>query len=203
MAEAETHAICPAAKTAPVLGQSGLFQPQRRLADQLSGGTFASRLCWPRRISVGGRIRVPARRWWIWWTIALIAACSSACRGETREQRTADGVQPADLSGEEAYPPGAMPELVEYLRESLAITPHPSDGGGRAWLEQMPGDPEFAIAGTPGRFTLIYERGQSAQVTPISTPHLLVVLKMYNLRLGKHSRRFVKLVHLLGGIAGR
>ena len=91
--------------------------------------------------------------------IALIAACSGACRGETQEQRTAEGVLPADSSDEETYPQGAIPELVKHLRESLAITPHPSDGAGRAWLEQMPGDPEFATAGAPGRFTLIFEVG--------------------------------------------
>jgi len=105
---------------------------------------------------------VSARRWGIWWTIALIAACVGACGGETRDRRAAEGVlltEPAYPDGEEGYPTGAMPDLVEELRKSLAITPHPSDGGGRAWLEQKPGDPEFAIAGTPGRFTLVYEVG--------------------------------------------
>jgi hypothetical protein len=92
--------------------------------------------------------------------------------------------EPADPNGAEGYPPGAIPEIVEDLRESLATTPHPSDGGGRAWLEQMPGDPEFAIAGAPGRFTLIYEVGPEGiavdgmiyfQVSPFwewSTPHV-------------------------------
>ena len=125
--------------------------------------------------------------WWIWWTIALIAACSGACRVDTREPRTAESVapaEPADPNGAETHPPGAMPELVESMRESLATTPDPSDGGGRAWLEQMPGDPEFAIAGAPGRFTLIYEVGPEGiavggmiyfQVSPFwewSTPHV-------------------------------
>jgi hypothetical protein len=45
------------------------------------------------------------------------------------------------------------------LRESVSATRHPSDGGGRAWLEQAPGDPAFAIARTPGRFTLVFEVG--------------------------------------------
>jgi hypothetical protein len=138
-------------------------------------------------VSAVGEIRVSTRRWWIWWMIALIAACSGACRVETREPRTAEGVppaEPANPNGAETYPPGAIPELVESLRESLATTPHPSDGGGRAWLEQMPGDPEFAIAGAPGRFTLIYEVGPEGiavggmiyfQVSPFwewSTPHV-------------------------------
>jgi hypothetical protein len=109
-----------------------------------------------------GEIRVSMRSWWIWGTIALIAACSGGCRVETREPHTTEGSPAAESvnpDGAETYPPGAIPELVESLRESLAITPHPSDGGGRAWLEKMPGDPEFAIAGAPGRFTLIYEVG--------------------------------------------
>ncbi|MCH7643677.1 MAG: CehA/McbA family metallohydrolase [Myxococcales bacterium] len=102
------------------------------------------------------------RRCSIWWTIVLIAACCGACRAETQERRTDERVLPAesaDPNGTETYPPGAIPEIVEGLRASLAATPHPSDGGGRAWLEQLPGDPEFAIAGAPGRFRLIYEVG--------------------------------------------
>jgi hypothetical protein len=94
--------------------------------------------------------------------VSLIAACCVACEGDHREVREAGREQlsaPADLEGEEAFPPGAMPDLVAGLRESLAIEPHPSDGGGRAWLEQTPGDPDFAIAGEPGRFRLVYEVG--------------------------------------------
>ena len=102
------------------------------------------------------------RRCWIWWPIALIAACCSACSEKTQEWHTAEGAlpaEPADPNGAETYPPGALPELVEALRENIAAAPHPSDGGGRAWLKQEPGDPEFVIAGEPGRFTLVYEVG--------------------------------------------
>jgi hypothetical protein len=109
---------------------------------------------------LGGRVSV--LRWWIWWTIALVLVCSAACSGDTQERRTAEAAlptKPADSTDAGDYPPGAMPELVEHLRLSLASTPDASDGGGRAWLEQMPGDPQFAIAGTPGRFRLIYEVG--------------------------------------------
>jgi hypothetical protein len=95
--------------------------------------------------------------------VVLVAVCSGACRGENREPPlTLEGALPTEPTipnGAEIDPSGPMPELVESLRESLATTPHPSDGGGRAWLEQMPGDPEFAIAGAPGRFTLVYEVG--------------------------------------------
>jgi hypothetical protein len=37
----------------------------------------------------------------------------------------------------------------------LAATRHPSDGGGRAWLE----DPREAVAGQRGRWTVVYEAG--------------------------------------------
>jgi hypothetical protein len=120
--------------------------------------------------------------------VVLVAACLGACRGENREPPpTAEGLlptEPTSPNGDEIDPSGPKPEIVESLRESLAITPHPSDGGGRAWLEQMPGDPEFAIAGTPGRFTLVYEVGPEGiavggmiyfQVSPFwewSTPHV-------------------------------
>jgi hypothetical protein len=93
--------------------------------------------------------------------IALVGAGCGGCGGDPGQERGADGALPvtsADLDGTE-MPPGAMPELVASLRESMATEPHPSDGGGRAWLEQLPGDPEFAIAGAPGRFRLIYEVG--------------------------------------------
>jgi len=113
-------------------------------------------------ISDCGGNRVPARPWWIGWTIAFVAICASGCGRDKPEHRVAEGAQIAEaenLQGEDGYPVGAMPELVESMRESLATKPDPSDGGGRAWLEQLPGDPEFAIAGAPGRFRLIYEVG--------------------------------------------
>jgi hypothetical protein len=55
-------------------------------------------------------------------------------------------------------PPGAQWDLLAALRESAARTPHPADGGGRAWLE--PGDgPAQATVGAPGRFAISYEAG--------------------------------------------
>jgi len=102
-----------------------------------------------------------ARCWWIGSVLALIAAGCSACGDEPGGRRAADARPPAsaDPNGTQTTPAGAMPELVESLRESLATEPHVSDGGGRAWLEQIQGDPEFAIAGAPGRFRLVYEVG--------------------------------------------
>ncbi|MBW2577677.1 MAG: CehA/McbA family metallohydrolase [Deltaproteobacteria bacterium] len=102
-----------------------------------------------------------AQHWWISWMIALVAAGCGGCGGDPGQERDAEGALLMASAGPDGteMPPGAMPELVESLRQSLATEPHPSDGGGRAWLEQLPGDPEFAIAGAPGRFRLIYEVG--------------------------------------------
>jgi hypothetical protein len=52
--------------------------------------------------------------------------------------------------------PNAQPEIVESLREDLATVRHPSDGGGRAWLEEGP-DP--VSAGETGTWVLVYEAG--------------------------------------------
>ncbi|HXV36497.1 MAG TPA: DUF3604 domain-containing protein, partial [Myxococcota bacterium] len=110
------------------------------------------------------------RRCWIACMLALATASPSACGRDGRDQPptperaslAARDVAPAEsvAAGDAGdLPPGAVPEVVESLRESLAQTPHASDGGGRAWLEQAPGDPEVATAGSSGRFTLVYEVG--------------------------------------------
>jgi hypothetical protein len=52
--------------------------------------------------------------------------------------------------------PNAQPELLAALREDLVAKRHPSDGGGRAWLEPKA---EGAVAGGPGTWTLVYEAG--------------------------------------------
>ncbi len=56
-------------------------------------------------------------------------------------------------------PPHARWDTVDDLREALAQQPHPSDGGGRAWLEPGEGDTREPVAGMVGRFTLVYEVG--------------------------------------------
>jgi hypothetical protein len=52
--------------------------------------------------------------------------------------------------------PNAQPEIVQALREDLTRTRHPSDGGGRAWLDGRPG---HVGAGDSGMWTLAYEAG--------------------------------------------
>jgi hypothetical protein len=100
----------------------------------------------------------------------LLATTCAACHGETREPSLDAEIFEPSL--EEPMRPGPQPEIVEMLRESLSATRHPADGGGRAWLEQAPGDPQVAIAGTPGRFTLVFEVGPEG----ISTDGMIQLL---------------------------
>ena len=53
---------------------------------------------------------------------------------------------------------GARRDLVDQLREAVAQKTGPSDGAGRAWLDQGD-DPPRAQVGRPGRFTVVYEVG--------------------------------------------
>ena len=79
----------------------------------------------------------------------LVLAMLLACSGEPEPSAT----DPApDL------PPGARPELVAALREAVEAVRHPSDGGGRAWLDPAESD-AHAVISTPGRFTIVYEVG--------------------------------------------
>ena len=53
----------------------------------------------------------------------------------------------------------AQPWIVEALRDDLKARRDPSDGGGRAWIEQGSGQEGVARAGEPGRWTLVHEAG--------------------------------------------
>ncbi len=87
------------------------------------------------------------------WTLVLAALL--ACGGDESAPTPAE--PPASAADERAGPAGAQWELVEAMRETAARLPHPSDGGGRAWL--VP-DPDATVAvDLPGRFEIIYEVG--------------------------------------------
>ena len=55
------------------------------------------------------------------------------------------------------YAPGARPDVVESLRETAQHERHPSDGGGRGWVEGT--DPPELSVGVPARITLGFEVG--------------------------------------------
>jgi hypothetical protein len=85
---------------------------------------------------------------------ALAVLALWGCRGGETEGTLPSPAATDDVPG----PPGAKWDLVEMLRESAAREIHPSDGGGRAWLDQGE-DPQEATAGMPGRFSVVYEVG--------------------------------------------
>jgi hypothetical protein len=95
--------------------------------------------------------RAPVRRPLL---LALATLALGGCGGGETEGTPAFRAVANDRPG----PPGAQWELVEMLREAAAREPHPSDGGGRAWLDQGD-DPPHATVGRPGRFTVVYEVG--------------------------------------------
>ncbi|MBW2667840.1 MAG: hypothetical protein JRE13_16255, partial [Deltaproteobacteria bacterium] len=93
------------------------------------------------------------------WALALatLVACGGEESAPTPSEPPANEAYQSAQNDEQAGPAGAQWELVEAMREAAARVPHPSDGGGRAWLEP---DPDATVAvGLPGRFEIIYQVG--------------------------------------------
>lgn len=91
-----------------------------------------------------------ARALWIGLGLGALWGCA----GE-------DSADPAELPGmpPEPYPATAKPDIPRALLEGLAAERHPGDGGGRAWIAWPEGRPLPHLAGSSGRWTLIYEAG--------------------------------------------
>lgn len=79
---------------------------------------------------------------------ALVAA--TACGTPLRD---------GGASGADDDPPGANRAILEEMVRDRDAPRHPSDGGGRAWLEPAGSEPEASVASTPGRWTIVYEAG--------------------------------------------
>lgn len=102
-------------------------------------------------------------------SLSVICLCLGACSEEL----------PTKIS------PSARPEIVDTLRQDLATQRHPSDGGGRAWLQPDPAGRDRVSVGQFGRWTFVYEAGPLGiaedgllflQVSPFwgwSTPQVL------------------------------
>jgi hypothetical protein len=121
--------------------------------------------------------------------LALAACGAPAPEGgpppgeEAEGQGSAAGLEPAAEAPPREGPPHARWEIVDLLRESRSLAYHPSDGGGRAWLEEA--EPAKPRASSPGRFALVFEVGPEGiaqggvlyfQVSPFwgwSTPQTL------------------------------
>ena len=76
---------------------------------------------------------------------ALALAAFVACRGGSGDAPEPDSVSPS-----------ARLQTAQMLREDLERPRHPSDGGGRAWLDDGPAE---VAAGGSGRWSLVYEAG--------------------------------------------
>lgn len=99
----------------------------------------------------------------------LLAACGE---GEPAPSGSVQAVADAAESSGAPAADGRNPrhDLLETLRDDLAAERHPSDGGGRAWLE-APDEP--ATASVPGTWTLHYEAGP-AGVAPGGVVYLQI-----------------------------
>lgn len=89
--------------------------------------------------------------------LATLLALSTCAAGDD----PAAGEQDPDTPPVEVEdPPTARLPMVQSLRADLEAERHPSDGGGRAWIETEDGAPPVARVGTPGTWTIIFETGE-------------------------------------------
>jgi hypothetical protein len=91
----------------------------------------------------------PAHRLLCLLPALLLAAC-----GEPPPEPVTPPAAAAEPGGD---PPQARRDMLEMLRESQTLPYHPSDGGGRAWLEEV--RPEHPTISSPARFDIVFETG--------------------------------------------
>jgi hypothetical protein len=89
--------------------------------------------------------------------ICALAACGLLACERGGRAPAPPGTAPASAEAARAGPPTAHWEVVDMLRAAQASAFHPSDGGGRAWLESA--EPERPQASSRGRFRIAFEVG--------------------------------------------
>ncbi len=90
--------------------------------------------------------------------ICALAACGWLVGCSPRAGEPVSSPMPEAAAGETREgPPTARWDVVDMLRESQAVEFHPSDGGGRAWLDSA--KPEHPAVSEPGRYRIGYEVG--------------------------------------------
>ena len=97
-----------------------------------------------------------------WLVTAVLLACSPDVRDPDPPEPATVDVEVEEGVGVEdpLLSPSARPEVVEMLREDALAERHPSDGGGRAWLDRSEGSGlRIAPAGGFGRYPIVYEAG--------------------------------------------
>jgi hypothetical protein len=88
------------------------------------------------------------------WLLTVAFGCQEAAPLE------ASALSPPSAAADDPDRPAtAQWQVVEALREDANAPRHPSDGGGRAWLDRGEDEPDFVIAGGTGRFEIVYEVG--------------------------------------------
>ncbi len=116
--------------------------------------------------SVGTRIG--SSRTWILLSLSLylgLAWMGTACGSESDPSDSVPGQPPRRLEVDErrGLSSDAKLDTLALLREDLADTRHPSDGGGRAWVESVVDQTGAATtlhAGGLGRINVVYEAGE-------------------------------------------
>ena len=90
--------------------------------------------------------------------LAVAAIAVLACDSKVEPEPEPTGSKPVVLSTDEdsGYPPTAVLRTMRELKEDQALERHPSDGGGRAWLEDGPREVEISSRHT---WTITYEAG--------------------------------------------
>lgn len=89
----------------------------------------------------------------------LLLACTDSALDEEAtsvEERTDEVTTESTPSAEATDGRRPRHAIVEALRADLVAERHPSDGGGRAWIEAGPSP---ATSGEPGTWTLVFEVG--------------------------------------------
>jgi hypothetical protein len=89
------------------------------------------------------------------FTVVLLCLLVAACEPRVESEPP----DPVGVLARDSASPNARWEMVEELRQDLVAERHPSDGGGRAWIEPDPENPASVTAGTPGTWTILYEAG--------------------------------------------
>lgn len=90
------------------------------------------------------------REWFVAAALAL-AACGDKSTPAAPPQPAPVEERPRDV---------ARRDIHDAFKAAQAAVHHARDGGGRAWIELADGDDGSVVAGTTGRWTIVYEAGE-------------------------------------------
>ena len=93
------------------------------------------------------------------WAVATCGGDGEAATTPEVEQESPPPAPAQDAEKAFEDPPYARWDMVEGLRADRAMERHPSDGGGKAWIEEVDGAVPRGYSARPGRWTVVYEAG--------------------------------------------